>query len=286
MKLLLLLSLLLWFPLFAAEAPPKTPAQPATEQEKKDDQTTETPSEEVVEVQVETKTPPPKKGALTEEEKMFCQRNMQRVIHKLTELTEKEKAVFVKRIEQESAICKKNEKCACDIFPYMLSEIEKRIATRVAQPQSFSEAYAEQKSKSQPRNTQAMLAEAEILEQKGRKLKKIGIPLLAVGIPVTLYGLIASTASFYHYSQCYYDDNISNTACSYNYRRNGFAISGAIAFLIGVPALVGGAILTGRGNAKLGDAQEIRTKTKYSLFVAPILDPKKKMYGATLSLRF
>lgn len=286
MKLILLLSLILWFPLFAAETPPATPEKPATEQENKSDKTTEKPAEEVVDVQVETKTPPPKEETLTEEEKMFCQRDMQRVFHKLAELTEKEKAVFVQRIEQESAICKENERCACDIFPYMLSQIEKRIATRVAQPQSFSQAYAEQKSVSKPRDTQSMLAEAAILEQKGTKLKKIGIPLLAVGIPLTVYGLIASTASFYHYSECYYDDNISNDACSRNYRRNGFAISGGIAFLLGVPALVTGAILVGRGNAKLGDAKELRIKAKYSFSAAPIIDPKRKLYGATLSLKF
>ena len=279
---LLLLLMLLSFSLFAEDASPAPlETQVVPPQEKKKTKPIAKPAEKPA--------PAPKQTTLTKEQKIFCDRDMQRVFYKLNELTDGEKNLFLERIKREEAICKGNEKCKCDIFPYMLSEIDKRVALRPAAPVASLPNTYNRDDPPPPymRSKQAMMAEVEALEYQGHHYKKIGVPLLSVGVAFTLYSLVASTIAFSQYSQCMDDNNsFHDDDCAYHYASSGLGISSMLTFITGVPALITGAIFTAKGNKQLGKAQELKRAAKFTFSASPIIDPQKKLYGATLTLKF
>ncbi|MCK5808412.1 hypothetical protein KAH37_05470 [bacterium] len=276
MKFSLLLLVLFLNPLFAEE----TPASPVAIQK-------EEKKEAVPQVQTAL---PPKKSALTKEQKTLCERDKHRVTYKLDELTTGEKTLFIERIRQEEAICKESEKCRCDIYPFMLGEIEKRVALRPTAAPPIARSYNENDDEVplHKRSKDDLLSEASALEYQGHQYKKIGVPLLTVGTTLTLYSLIVSAVSFSQYAQCQRDNSSSSNYndCSYHYASSGMGLSSMITFILGVPALVTGAIFTAKGNKRLAEAQELKRAAKFAFSFAPIIDPKKKLYGASLSLKF
>ncbi|MCK5808411.1 hypothetical protein KAH37_05465 [bacterium] len=119
-----------------------------------------------------------------------------------------------------------------------------------------------------------ILSSALQLEQDGMKIKKVGVPLLAIGLTLTAYTIVAFVIA---------GQQISNCSGEYCFLEGmGVMFSGSLTYLIGVPMVIVGSALIVKGKRHIKLAQKMKT----SLGVAPIINPKKKMYGITLTLKF
>lgn len=135
-------------------------------------------------------------------------------------------------------------------------------------------------SKGVPLDSQITTKQANILftalqlEKEGVKIKKVGVPLLAIGLTLTAYSIASFFIAVHQISDC------PGGLCGME--GVGMMFSGTVTYFIGVPMLIVGAALIAKGKRRIKSAQNMRA----SFGVLPIINPKRKMYGLAVSLRF
>lgn len=109
--------------------------------------------------------------------------------------------------------------------------------------------------------------DADALEMRGRNMRRVGVSLLVPGLALTVFGTIALIIAAV-------DGDDSMTV-------GGALLGGSMAFNIPAAAF----IVTGGG--RIRDAKRIRkARQNQSVGFAPIISPKRKLYGASLAINF
>lgn len=192
------------------------------------------------------------------EEQRLCEKNSQRLQYKLQELSVEDRKRFDERIRNEFAICKSDEKCVCEIYTYMLAEIDKE-QNRAVIP------VADVKEEKKEKTVEEM---ADDYERGGKIYRGIGTGILIPGVLFGTYGLLA-LAVFLPVLEA-----------------EEWAISGGCSLLGATPHIIVGAVLVSKGNKKIKKANELRSKEKVSFGLTPVIEPKSRYYGAAFSMSF
>jgi len=200
------------------------------------------------------------------EEKKLCEKNAQRLKHKLRELSDKNREKFNERIKNEFAICKSDEKCVCEIYTYMLSEIDKSESKNTPEPAN--------KAKTVPEKSDA--EKIEELEEMGMKKKRMGKGLLIPGIILDSIGFIFIFIVLPIEATVTHNNEMIVVAGS---------VGGATAF-IGLNLTIPGAVAYSKGKRLLRKADKLKSKNDVSFRLTPVIEPKSKYYGAAFSMSF